>query len=143
MRKILLFIGVLLFLSNCSKDNRNNNYVDILIHSLNCEFGDRNGEDYVRLWINDTLLFSDTFHMDSSNFYRMKAVSIPKTKDSVKIRVRLISLDTILFAGKHAVDTTFHYRIDDIPYLAIDYFREFNHFRLLDPVRNRIYFSYD
>ena len=144
MRNTLLFIGIFFLFLACNKSDINQNFVDIQVHSLYREIGDRNGKDYVRLWVNDTLLFSDTIHTTLTAPCRMKAATILKShRDSVKIRVRLVSLDSVLFADKHAVDTTFRYMLNNIPYLAIDYYRELNHFRVLDPVHNRQYFSFD
>ena len=66
----------------------------------------------------------------------MKVATIHKfNRDSVKIRVRLVSLDSILFAGHRAVDTTFRYRIDNIPYMNINFYREQDSFRIMDPIR--------
>ena len=151
MKKVLYFIGVFLFLLACTKRDKSENYVDITISSWNHTINDRNGEDYVKLWVNDTLLFSDTFYVgyiDSlpETWYNiaMKAASICKTnRDSVKIRIRLIALDSVLFAGQYAVDTTFRYRIDNIPYMNIDYYRELNYFRIMDPVKDPNAFLFD
>lgn len=143
MRKILFFVGALLFLVACAKsNNKGEDSVDITVSSWNHISNDRNGEDYVKLWVNDTLLFSDTFHVeyidsiqDTWLDYKMKVATIHKfNRDSVKIRVRLVSLDSILFAGHHAVDTTFRYRIDNIPYMNIDYFRQLSYFRTWNPI---------
>ena len=142
MRKLLFVIVAVLLLLACTKGNRSEDSVGISVSSWNHVSNDRNGEDYVRLWVNDTLLFSDTFHVeyidsiqDTWLDYNMKVATIHKfNRDSVKIRIRLVSLDSILFAGHHAVDTTFRYRIDNIPYMNIDYFRQLSYFRTWNPV---------
>lgn len=142
MRKLLFVVVALFLLLACAKNNRIEDSVDITVSSWDHIFNDRNGEDYVRLWVNDTLLFSDTFHVNYVDSIRetwyeinMKVATIHKfNRDSVKIRVRLVSLDSILFAGHHAVDTTFRYRIDNIPYMNIDYFRQLSYFRTWNPV---------
>ena len=135
----------------CTNRNKGKDFVDITVSSWNHRYNDRNGEDYVRLWVNDTLLFSDTFHIDyvdslpeTWHNIEMKVATIPKVKqDSVRIRVRLIALDSILFAGKYAVDTIFFYRIDRIPYMNIDYYRELNYFRVMNPIDNPEFWTYD
>lgn len=39
--------------------------------------------------------------------------------DSLKIRIRVMSLDTVLYRGKKTIDSTFRYRIDNIPNIVI------------------------
>ena len=133
----------------CTNRNKGKDFVDITVSSWNHILNDRNGEDYIRLWVNDTLLFSDTFHVDyvlslRETWYdfRMKVATVPKmNRDSIKIRIKLISLDSILFAGRSFVDTTFRYRIDNIPYMDIDYFRKLKCFRVVDPVNDPEFFQ--
>ena len=135
----------------CTNRNKGKDFVDITVSSWNHILNDRNGEDYVRLWVNDTLLFSDTFHVDyvlslRETWYdfRMKVATVPKmNRDSIKIRIKLISLDSILFAGRYFVDTTFRYRIDNISCLVISRYRKFNNFHLIDPVKNPMAFQID
>lgn len=151
MKKILFVIGAFFVFLACTKGHKDEDSVDIIVRSWNQKLNDRNGEDYVKLWVNDTLLFSDTFHVsyvDSihNGWYDMimKVATIPKTnQDSIKIRVRLVSLDSVLFAGQHAVDTTFRYRIDNIPYVSIAYWRVANYFRVKDPVTDPQAFYFD
>lgn len=138
MKKILFIIGLFFLLLACTKSNRSEEYVSIMVDTWDSH---RNGKDYVRLWVNDTLLFSDTFHINYVDSIpetwhnRMEIATIPKSnQDSIKIRVRLVTLDSVLFAGHHAVDTTFRYRIDNIPYVSIAYWRVANYFRVKDPV---------
>jgi hypothetical protein len=62
-------------------------------------------------------------------------------RDSVKIRIRAIALDSVLFGDKRVMDSTFHYRIDNIPGMTImDDSRLFPEnppsFRFLDPVND-------
>ena len=151
MRKILYLIGIFIFVSACIQNNKEESSVEILMNTWNHKFNDRNGQDYIKLWVNDTLLFSDTFHIDYVDSiektwldFRMKLATIHKAnRDSVKIRIRLISLDSVLFAGRHAVDTTFNYRIENISCLVISRYRKFNNFHLIDPVKNPMAFQID
>ena len=39
--------------------------------------------------------------------------------DSLKIKIRVTSLDTVLYCGKRVIDSTFRYRIDNIPNIVI------------------------
>lgn len=149
MRKILIFIGVFFWFLSCTQNNEKDNSVSITIETWDHKSADRNGEDYIKLWVNDTLLYSDTYQVDyidslPETWYnsRMKVATIPKMNwDSVKIRVRLISLDSVLFAGRYAVDTTFNYRLNNIPCIHIDYYRQLNNFRVVDPVNNPEFFQ--
>lgn len=128
----------------CTDRNKSKDSVEIQVSSLDPELYARNGADYVKLWVNDTLLFCDTFRVNCADSFRMKVATVHKTNiDSIKIRLQLMSLDSILFSGQRIVDTTFFYRIDSIPYITIDYYRELNRFRVLDPVKDRMYFLYD
>ena len=124
----------------------------ILVCSEEFKPNDRSGEDYVKVWVNDTLLFSDVYYtnyIDSTmtnldDALGMDVGTINKyNRDSLKIRVRIVSLDSILFAGKHAVDTTFYYGIKDIPCVAVYYSRYLNSFGVFDPVRNPVAWQFD
>lgn len=64
-----------------------------------------------------------------------------KNRDCLKIRIRAISLDSILFGNKRVLDSTFYYRIDCIPGMVIVDSRmcpegERDSFRLFDPDNN-------
>lgn len=37
----------------------------------------------------------------------------------LKIKIRVTSLDTVLYRGKRVIDSTFRYRIDNIPSIVI------------------------
>ena len=142
MRNILFIIGIVLLIG-CMRTPPKEELFKITANSWKYTFADRNGEDYIRLWVNDTLLFSDTFHVryndsirETWDDFRMEIATIRKTnQDSIKLRVRFITLDSVLFGNRYAVDTTFRYRIDNIPYMNINFFRERDSFRIMDPLR--------
>lgn len=146
MKKILIFITILLLLSCCAHEEKD--VFSIYVHCMYKEPNDRNGEDYIKLWVNDTLLFSDTYYtncVESTMTNMMDAIRgmhiadiDKKNRDSLKIRIRVISLDSILFGNKRVMDSSFHYRIDSIPGMTIRDSREFpederGFFHLLDP----------
>ena len=142
MRNILFIIGLFLLLG-CTKGHKHEDLFEITVSSWKDKLNDRNGADYVKLWVNDTLLFSDTFHVRYDynirvtwSYFRMKIATICKSKrDSIKLRIRFITLDSVLFGSRHAVDTTFRYRIDNTPYMNINFYREQDSFRIMDPIR--------
>ena len=131
MRNLLFIIGLFLLLG-CTKGHKYEDLFEITVSSWKDGLNDRNGADYVKLWVNDTLLFSDTFHVrynycirETRSYFRMETATLHKmNRDSVKLRIRFITLDSVLFGSRHAVDTTFWYRIDNIPYLNIDFYRQ-------------------
>lgn len=148
MKKILIFIAVLLLLSCCAHEEKD--VFSIYIYCMNRKPNDRNGADYIKLWVNDTLLFGDTYY---TNYIESTQTNIndvvkgmhlvdikKKNRDSLKIRVRAISLDSILFGNKRVLDSTFYYRIDNIPGMTILDSRRFPKeeralFHFLDPVK--------
>ena len=149
MKKILIFITVLLLLSCCAHEGKD--VFSIYVNFVNRKPNDRNGEDYIKLWVNDTLLFSDTYYtncvestmtnmMDAARGMHLADIE-KKNRDSLKIRIRAISLDSILFGNKRVLDSTFYYRIDRIPGMVIVDSRmcpegERDSFRLFAPDNN-------
>lgn len=95
------------------------------------------------------MLFSNTYYtnyIDSTQgnlddaVMGMRIAMIDKAnRDSLKIRIRVISLDSVLFGNKRVMDSTVFYRIDNIPGITIYDSREVpeNHgfFRFIDPVK--------
>ena len=132
-RLLFILIGSSLLLLSCSKKEKglNKNSFFILV---NLSDNSRSGKDYVKLWVNDSLLFSGSYFTDFSevnvdDIWGMKVASFNKQdKDSIKIKLRLISLDTVLFSQRKIVDTTFYYKIIDIPGISITDPRETGHF---------------
>jgi lipoprotein len=149
MKKILIFITVLLLLSCCAHEEKD--VFSIYANFVNRKPNDRNGEDYIKLWVNDTLLFNNTYYTNyiestmtntDDAVKGMHLVDVEKkNRDSLKIRIRVISLDSILFGNKRVWDSTFHYRIDNIPGMTIHDSRLFpederSFFHFLDPVKD-------
>lgn len=142
MRNVLFIIGLFLLLG-CTKGHKHEDLFEITVSSWKDKLNDRNGADYVKLWVNDTLLFIDTFHVrynysirETRSYFRMETATLHKmNRDSIKLRIRFITLDSVLFGSRHAVDTIFRYRIDNIPYMNIDFYRQLNYFRIMDPIR--------
>ena len=61
-------------------------------------------------------------HLDSENDFmiRVEITRFDKSGyDSLKIKIRVTSLDTVLYCGKRVIDSTFRYRIDNIPNIVI------------------------
>lgn len=147
MKRIFIFIAVLLLLSCCVYEEKDTFtiYASFILEEVN----DRNGEDYIKLWVNDTLLFSGTYYTNyvestmtnlDDAVCGMRLADIERyNRDSLKIRIRAVSLDSVLFGDKRVMDSTFRYRIDNIPGMTIldtRLFPEENRgsFYFLDPV---------
>lgn len=145
MKKVIfIFLGYILLFSFCSRKEKelNKNSFYILVNLFN---NSRSGKDYVKLWVNDSLLFSGSYFTNFSEenideIWGMEIASFNKPdKDSIKIKLRLISLDTVLFSGKKIVDTTFYYKIIDIPGISITDPRETGHFSVFDTLNAPTY----
>jgi len=142
MRKFTLIILGCLVLSSCVKrgENSNQNSFSILI-ALKGEEA-RNGKDYIKLWVDDTLKFSGSYHIrysegDLDDIWGMEIASINKgNKSKIKIKLKLISLDSVLFLGKRIVDTTFNYDIHNIPCISIADIRYRGYFNVFDTINS-------
>lgn len=138
--KKCIFIPLLVALTCCAPEKCNQE--ECFIVDLECSYKtatDRNGKDYVLCWVNDSLMFSGFYTTTHDSRYFMDCgpdiAKFDKTGlDSVKIKICLLSTDSVLFAGQKAVDTTFFYRIDNIPRISIVAFRPFKQFDVFDPV---------
>lgn len=101
-RLLFILIGSSLLLLSCSKKEGESNKNSFFI-LVNLSDNSRSGKDYVKLWVNDSLLFSGSYFTNFSevnvdDIWGMKVASFNKQdKDSIKIKLRLISLDTVLF----------------------------------------------
>ena len=146
MKRILFILigSSLLLLLSCSKKEGESNKNSFFI-LVNLSDNSRSGKDYVKLWVNDSLLFSGSYFTDFSevnvdDIWGMKVASFNKQdKDSIKIKLRLISLDTVLFSQRKIVDTTFYYKIIDIPGISITDPRETGHFSVFDTLNAPTY----
>ena len=86
-------------------------------------YKERTGKDYIQCWVNDSLVFNGLYvkildyHED---WLGMEITRFDKSGyDSLKIKIRVTSLDTVLYRGKRVIDSTFRYRIDNIPSIVI------------------------
>ena len=112
----------------------------------------RNGKDYIKLWVNDSLLFKGPYFTNYieeteeniDDVWGMEVTTLSKKDngDSIKIAIRLIALDNQSFGGKKVINTTFKYRIDNIPGIAISYPREIQHFNVFDTINAPGYWQY-
>ena len=151
-RGIFIFLGILLLLTCCVSEVSKHDRFSISVLSRKKGYQDRNGNDYIKLWVNDSLLFSgvylnrfnDTILDYSDDVLGMEVATIDKKEDSIKIRIRMISLDSVLFYNnRHAVDTTFTYRIDNIPDIIISGARYYNEFAIFDTLRTPDRYDYE
>lgn len=127
-KSIFILLGSILLLTCCTGKGIKKNHFYILVHCANESWNDRTDKDYIKLWVDDSLMFDGTYYtnyIDSTqtnidDVWGMEVARIDKSnRDSIKIRLRLVSLDSILFFDKRVMDTTFSYRIDNIPGMAI------------------------
>ena len=95
--RIFIFIIILAMLVACIGHLDSEN--DFMIR-VGTGFKERTGKDYIQCWVNDS-------RFDKSGY------------DSLKIKIRVTSLDTVLYCGKRVIDSTFRYRIDNIPNIVI------------------------
>lgn len=145
MRKILLFLGLFFCFSCCVQKQEDTLLIQVKCRNRNVF--DRNGEDYIKLWINDTLMFRGVYQVNTKDsidaFYGMPVAVINKfNRDSLKIRIRITSLDSVLFGKKQVIDSVFYYPIDSIPELVISDRRILypysysGDFAIFDPIRD-------
>ena len=96
--RIFIFIIMLAMLVGCIDHSISKN--DFMIR-VDTGYKERTGKDYIQCWVNDSLVFNKSGY------------------DSLKIKIRVTSLDTVLYRGKRVIDSTFRYRIDNIPSIVI------------------------
>lgn len=145
---IFTFICLLLLFSGCAEHSRINNE---FIIRVDCGYKERNGKDYVKCWINDSLWFKGTYFNRFNDItldyfedcYGMTVASFDKTgRDSIKVKIRIISLDTLRYLGQKVIDTTFLYQIDNIPEVVISCSSEAGYL-IWDTLRTPKYFEYE
>lgn len=140
MKYIFVVTALLMLLTCCvHKEYNEKEYFNVDLECYNNTKTDRNGKDFILCWVDDSLMFSGVYKTQYDSIYFMDCgpviANFDKTgMDSVKIKICLLSLDSVLFAGERVVDTTFHYRVDNIPYMSIAVLRPFEHFDIYDPV---------
>ncbi len=123
--RIFIFLSLLALLAGCLDRSIPSN--DFIIRVFT-DFKERTGKDSVQCWVNDTLVF-DSLYVNMSDdqnliyyddWLGMEVASFDKKGyDSIKIRIRVTSLDTVLYCGRRTIDSTFRYRIDNIPSIVI------------------------
>ena len=106
--RIFIFIIMLAMLVGCIDHSISKN--DFMIR-VDTGYKERTGKDYIQCWVNDSLVFN--------GLYVNKTDDHKSGYDSLKIKIRVTSLDTVLYRGKRVIDSTFRYRIDNIPSIVI------------------------
>ena len=124
--RVFIFMVILTMLIGCINDSIPEDRFTIQVDT---GYKERTGKDYIKCWINDSLVFAGRYVNKSDDkkliYYEddwlgMEVAHFDKSgRDSVKIKVRVISLDTVLYRGKKVIDSTFKYRIDNIPGIVI------------------------
>ena len=102
--RIFIFIIMLAMLVGCIDHSISKN--DFMIR-VDTGYKERTGKDYIQCWVNEDWLGMEITRFDKSGY------------DSLKIKIRVTSLDTVLYRGKRVIDSTFRYRIDNIPSIVI------------------------
>ena len=142
------FICMLALLAGCGNLSKKEEVFSIRVDT---GYSERNGKDYIKCWVDDSLAFSGTYRNRFNDMtldyieecFGMEAVRMAKGgRDSMKIKVRIISLDSMLYEGKRVIDTTFLYRIDNIPEVVISC-RSNCGYLLWDTLRTPDYFQPD
>lgn len=123
--RMFIVIGLLALLVGCIDRFGHRNDFNILVYT---GYKERTGKDSVQCWVNDTLVF-DSLYVNMSDdqnliyyddWLGMEVASFDKKGyDCIKIRIRVTSLDTVLYCGRRTIDSTFRYRIDNIPSIVI------------------------
>lgn len=121
--------------------------LSIIVTSTSENWNGRNGQDYIKLWLNDSLIFSGIYFTqfndtlsdapksfdEIKDFWGMNVALLSKKdmkyQDSLKIRLRLVTLDGMPNEDPISIDSTFYfYPIDsifDIMFLVDRYKKEF------------------
>ncbi|WP_321333064.1 hypothetical protein [uncultured Bacteroides sp.] len=148
MKKLVFLLLSAIFLSCCSRTKMKPEKDSFFIR-VNLVYNDRSGKDYIKLWVNDSLLFKKSYFTNYTeenidDIWGMRVANLRKKKneDSIRIAIRLIALDDQLFSGKRVIDTTFKYRIDNIPGIVISYARVVGHFNVFDTINAPEYWYY-
>ena len=123
--RIFIFIIILSMLVACIGHLDSEN--DFMIR-VGTGFKERTGKDYIQCWVNDSLVFNGLYVNKTDDqildyhedWLGMEITRFDKSGyDSLKIKIRVTSLDTVLYCGKRVIDSTFRYRIDNIPNIVI------------------------
>ena len=123
--RIFIFIIMLAMLVGCIDHSISKN--DFMIR-VDTGYKERTGKDYIKCWVNDSLVFNGLYVNKTDDqildyhedWLGMEITRFDKSGyDSLKIKIRVTSLDTVLYRGKRVIDSTFRYRIDNIPSIVI------------------------
>ena len=141
---ILIFISILFILS-CSTKKCSQYCHIVLEHYVDGELDSRIDKDSVKCWINDTLVFNDVYKVNFDTFWNtfmpQDLVQIKYSINEVKFRIKLVSLDSVMFNNEQVADTTFFIKTDGIPAIKVLYVREYPGFQIFDIVHNPEYFE--
>lgn len=133
MKKCILVIIVGLLLFACQSTPQKD-LLSVIVYSPSNDWNGRNGKDYIKLWLNDSLIFSGLYFTeyndtlpdafvhpkDLKDILGMTIAELNKKelnyKDSLKARLRFVSLDGLPNERPVFIDSTFiFYPIDSIP----------------------------
>ena len=117
--RIFIFIIMLAMLVGCIDHSISKN--DFMIR-VDTGYKERTGKDYIQCWVNGLYVNkTDDQILDyHEDWLGMEITRFDKSGyDSLKIKIRVTSLDTVLYRGKRVIDSTFRYRIDNIPSIVI------------------------
>lgn len=99
--------------------------LSIVVNSPSKEWNGRNDKDYIKLWLNDSLIFSGTYFTEYNDTLPDSFVPPEKIKDllgmtiaelnkkkqnykdSLKVRLRLVTLDDLPDENPIVIDSTF------------------------------------
>jgi len=123
--RVFIFITIFAMWMGCVNHSIPKN--DFIIR-VDTGYKERTGKDYIQCWVNDSLVFNGLYVNKTDDqildyhedWLGMEIAHFDKSGyDSLKINIRITSLDTVLYRGKRVIDSTFLYRIDNIPNIVI------------------------
>ena len=109
--RIFIFIIILAMLVACIGHLDSEN--DFMIR-VGTGFKERTGKDYIQCWVNDSLVFNGLYVNKTDDqildyhedWLGMEITRFDKSGyDSLKIKIRVTSLDTVLYCGKRVIDS--------------------------------------
>lgn len=142
-------MSLFLLLAGCMNNSLSSN--SLFTIRVNTVYYDRSGKDYIKCWVNDSLFFEGTYinrfnEITLEHFEDCLGMEVARfnreNKDSAKIKICVTSLDTVLYVGRKVIDTTFTYRINNIPEIVISCGPN-RGFQLWDTLRTPDYFYYE
>ncbi len=135
MKKIELFLLLSIFplFMGCTSKKKSDINIDKVSIYFNSVYRKKKTE-YIKLWINDKIIFSDYYwSKDSLDYFPIRLASIVKQINYIKIKVQIRNIDTAYYhSTKESVDTTFYYNIKNINKLGIGYLKAYHGFIIYD-----------